>query len=361
MASVNDWLLAESIRHSLGLERYSNGVVYRVIAKLNAADKRLYAELIQALDNRGAGSFKAERLESLLGSVRAANAASFEQVGRELTDSLKSFTEYEISYQKQMLSTAIPVSFATVNPEQVFAAAYVQPFRISKDKAVPMAQYLLGLTELRARAVRDAVSLGFLESETTDSIVRRIRGTKARNYADGLMNRPRRDIEGMVRTALNHTANVAQQNTYAANADVLKGWMFHATMDGRTSITCASLNGTVHPLGKGPIPPRHINCRSAAAPVVKSFKDLGIDLPEFVTIGETRATLDGQIAAETTFTDFLKSKPAAFQDEILGRTRGKLFRANEIAVDKFTNNKGIVYSLDDLRKRDAGLFKKAGI
>jgi hypothetical protein len=30
-------------------------------------------------------------------------------------------------------------------------------------------------------------------------------------------------------------------------------------------------------------------------------------------------------------------------------------------VDKFTNNKGIVYSLDELRRRDAELFKKAGI
>lgn len=361
MKSVNDWLFDESIRHSLALERYSNGVVYRIIATLNKSDPRLYAQLIEALESNGSGSFKAQRLESLLGSVRATNAAAYELIGRVLTEELMSFTAYELSYQTQMLTTAVPVSFAAVSPAQVFAAAYAQPFRVSKDGAVPMAQYLAGLTEARAKSIRDAISLGFVEGETTDSIVRRIKGTAAKKYQDGLMNKSRADIEGMVRTALNHIANVAQQKTYEANSDVLKGWMFHATMDGRTSITCASLNGSIHPIGKGPIPPRHINCRSAAAPVTKSFKDMGIDLPEIVVIGKTRATVDGQVAATTTFGEFLKNKPASFQDEILGATRGKLFRANEMEVDKFTNNKGIVYSLEELRKRDAELFKKAGL
>jgi SPP1 gp7 family putative phage head morphogenesis protein len=286
------------------LERYSNGVVYRIIAKLNQSDTRLYAQLVEALESNGSGSFKAERLASLLGSVRATNAAAYELIGKELTEELKAFTIYELSYQAQMLATAVPVSFAAVSPAQVFAAAYAQPFRVSKDGAVPMAQYLANLTDARAKSIRDAVSLGFLEGETTDSIVRRIKGTKAKQYEDGLMNRSRSDIEGMVRTALNHTANVAQQQTYKANQDVLKGWMFHATMDGRTSLTCAALNGSVHPIGKGPIPPRHIRCRSAAAPVVKSFRDMGIDLPEIVVIGKTRASMDGQIAATTTFSEF---------------------------------------------------------
>lgn len=363
MDSVNGWLLSESVRHAVDLQRFSNGVVTRIIAKLNASDRRLYAELVMALENMQATAYSIERLESLLGSVRATNAAAYEAVGRELTEELKRFVQYEASYQAQMLQAALPVqvSVAGVNPAQAFTAAYAQPFRVSKDGAVPMAQYLAGLTDARARLVRDAVSLGWLEGETSDSIVRRIRGTKARNFDDGLMNQPRRHIEGMVRTATSHMANVTQQKTFEANSDVLKGWLFHATMDGRTSLTCASLNGKVFPIGKGPIPPRHINCRSAASPVTKSFREMGIDIPEVVVEGKTRASLDGQIPAGTTFTAWLRSKPASFQDEILGATRGKLFRANAIDVDKFTNNKGKVYTLDQLRARDSALFKKAGV
>ena len=96
-------------------------------------------------------------------------------------------------------------------------------------------------------------------------------------------------------------------------------------------------------------------------PVLKSFREMGLDIPEIVVEGRTRASIDGQIPADTSFTAWLRSKPAGFQDEVLGSTRGKLFRANEIEVDKFTNNKGVVYTLDQLRERDAALFKKAGL
>lgn len=363
MESVNDWLLSENIRHAVALQRFTNGVVQRIIGKLNASDQRLYAELVLTLEGVQGTPFSAERLESMLGSVRALNAAAYEAIGRELTDELRKFVEYETSYQAQVLQAALPVqvSVASVSPMQAFTAAYAQPFRVSKDGAVPMAQYLQGLTADRARQVRDAVSLGWLEGETTDAIVRRIRGTKARNFEDGLMEGSRRHLEGMVRTATNHMANVAQQKTLEANEDVVKGWLFHATLDGRTSITCASLSGKVFPVGKGPVPPRHINCRSAAVPVLKSFREMGLDIPEIVVEGRTRASIDGQIPADTSFTAWLKAKPASFQDEILGSTRGKLFRANAIEIDRFTNNKGKVYTLDQLRERDAALFKKAGL
>lgn len=363
MDSVNDWLLAENIRHAVDVTRFSNGVVQRIIGRLNVLDRRLYADLVEALERLNPGSFSVERMESLLGSIRALNAAAYTEIGRELTAELRSFVQYEASYQAQVLQQAVPatVHVASISAEQAFTAAYAQPFRVSKDGAVPMAQYLSGLSDAGAKMVRDAVSLGFLESETTDQIVRRIRGTKTAKYADGLMEGQRRHIEGMVRTATNHMANVTQQRVYAANADIVKGWLFHAHMDGRTSLTCASLNGKVFKIGEGPVPPRHINCRSAATPLVKSFREMGIDIPEVVVEGRTRATLDGQIPADTSFSAWLRAKPAGFQDQILGATRGRMFRSNNVDVDRFTNNKGVVYTLDQLRARDEELFKKAGL
>lgn len=363
MESVNDWLLSENIRHAVDVTRFSNGVVQRIIGRLNALDRRLYAELVEALERLSASSFTVERMESFLGSIRALNAAAYQEIGRELTEELKSFTQYEASYQAQALQQVLPatVHVASISAEQAFTAAYAQPFRVSKDGAVPMAQYLSGLSDARAKMIRDAVSLGYLESETTDQIVRRIRGTRSAKYADGLMEGSRRHIEGMVRTATNHMANVTQQRFLAANEAVVKGWLFHATMDGRTSITCASLNGKVFKVGEGPVPPRHINCRSAATPVLRSFKEMGLDVPEIVVEGRTRATIDGQIPADTSFSQWLRGKPAKFQDQMLGATRGRLFRENKMDVDRFTNNKGVVYTLDQLRERDAQLFKNAGL
>ena len=58
--------------------------------------------------------------------------------------------------------------------------------------------------------------------------------------------------------------------------------------------------------------------------------------------------------------DWLKTKPAEFQNEVLGPSRAKLFRAG-MPVDRFVNRAGDKLTLDDLRKRDAEYFRKAGI
>jgi hypothetical protein len=57
----------------------------------------------------------------------------------------------------------------------------------------------------------------------------------------------------------------------------------------------------------------------------------------------------------------LRGKPAEFQDEILGVTKGRLFREGGLTLDRFVDSKGREYSLDELRKRDADAFEKAGL
>jgi hypothetical protein len=70
--------------------------------------------------------------------------------------------------------------------------------------------------------------------------------------------------------------------------------------------------------------------------------------------------MDGQVPADTTYNQWLKGKSSAMQDDILGPTNGKLFRAG-MPVDRFVNKAGDVLTLDELRKRDAEYFRKAGL
>lgn len=354
MATVNEQILDDAIRRQLDLQGYSNAVVAKVIALLNRVDADLLAQLANL--DVDAADWSIRRLESALAAVRQINADAYRQAGDELHGQLSELTGYEIGYQQQLFAHHLPVgvSFTGVTPAQVYAAAMARPFQ-----GVLLREALAGLESDRAARVRDAIRMGFVEGQTNGEIIRRIVGTKANGYADGLMEIDRRNCEAIVRTAVNHTANYSRQAFYEANTDVVKAWQFHATLDGRTTLQCAALDGKVFDLGKGPMPPRHYRCRSTSIPVLKSWQELGIDLPDAPP--STRASMDGQVAGDMTFGQWIKGKPASFQDDVLGPTRGRLFREGKMSVDSFVDNKGRVLTLDDLRRRDKAAFVRANL
>ncbi|MDG9855581.1 phage head morphogenesis protein [Pseudomonas nitroreducens] len=360
MATVNEKLADAEVAHAISLQRFSNGVVRRMIALLNRADSDLYAKLMEAIEQMPPGSFTVQRLDQLLQSVKSLNAKAYEALGNELDEELQAYVAYEADYQHKLFVNTIPepvqvvVPVNTVNPQQVYAAAMARPFQ-----GKLLSEFTKDLEADRMTRVRDAVRIGFVEGETVDQMVRRIRGTRTGGYADGLLEIDRRNAEAIVRTSVNHLSNFTRQAFYAENGDLVDEWQFLATLDGRTTITCASLSGKTFPIGKGPMPPRHINCRSTSTPVIKSWEELGLTKEQ---IGKgTQASMDGYVADDVSYSDWLRDKPAAFQDEVLGPTRGKLFRDGKVDVDKFTNDKGRVYTLDELKQRDEDLFERAGV
>ena len=82
----------------------------------------------------------------------------YDKIGKELVAELSAFVAWRRGeFQSQLPIRAAPVGceFASVSVDAHFSAAYAQPFRISKGGAVPMAQYLAGLSDARAKVVRD--------------------------------------------------------------------------------------------------------------------------------------------------------------------------------------------------------------
>lgn len=67
-------------------------------------------------------------------------------------------------------------------------------------------------------------------------------------------------------------------DTYRANRNVVAGWTWMATLDRRTCAVCWAMHGTDHTLDENLS--SHPACRCAAVPRTRSWRDLGIDLPD---------------------------------------------------------------------------------
>jgi hypothetical protein len=367
--TVNEQLLDADIGHQVNLHQYANGVVQRISALLNRVDADLFAQLSQALENLSV--FNVERLDMLLSSVRVLNAAAYLQLERELGTEIRALAEYESGYQFKLFDTVIPaqiqvhVSIVPVNLSEVYAAAYAQPFR-----GRLLREWAASLAEDRAARIRDTIRLGYVEQQTVQQIVQRIRGTRAKGYSDGVIEIDRRNAESVVRTAVSHTAELARDKFYQGNDKMVKAVQWVSTLDTRTSEICRLRDGlqyttdTHKPIGHkvpwlGGPGRAHWQCRSSSVPVLKSWRELGIDMDELTP--STRASMDGQVPAEQTYTEWLRKQSAARQDEVLGPSRGKWFRAGGLPMDRFYNDKGQFLTLAELADRESAAFVRAGV
>jgi SPP1 gp7 family putative phage head morphogenesis protein len=356
MISANEALRDRAIRHAIELGRYGKGLSDRIVSLLNSADADILEKIagrLASIEERGfdIGPKTTKRLEKLLEEVRALNGAIYDQVHDQLTDELTDFAQAEAAFQKGALDASIIASVETTLPAPAMLRAIVET---APMEGRLLASWTKGMEQGRIDRISQAIRLGLVQGENTDKIVARIRGTKAARYTDGVLDISRRSADAIVRTATTHVSNQAAQHTWKANAHVVKGWQFVSTLDSRTTITCASLSGQVFPIGEGPIPPRHVRCRSISVAVTKSFRELGVDADE-ATPSE-RASMDGQVAGDTKFADWLTAKGEATQNDILGKTRADLFRSGKLDLQQFIRNDGTVLTLEQLRKRYPNLL-----
>ena len=366
--AANDDLMDAAIQHQIDLGRYSRGVVQRMVAILNRVDRSIFADLAAKLATMEPEQFTVTRLEAMLGSVRALNAQAYAQIDKELRAELKDFTEYEVSYQKMALESVLPAQIvvAGVSAEQVYAGAMARPFQGTLLKGA-----LDELEAGRARRIRQSIAQGYVEGKTSVEIVRELRGTRARQHADGFLEVDRRHLQTIVNTAIAHTAHFAQERFYDANTDLLKGVQWSAKLDLRTSSTCRLRDGLMWTPDRKPIghaipwrggPPAHFNCRSTAVPVLKGLGDLlDADLSESDFPAATRASLDGQVAANETYAEWIKRQSARRQDDVLGPTRGKLLRDGKLPLSDMYSPRGELLTLDELRAKSSAAFGRVGL
>lgn len=234
------------IRHQIDLVQYSNGVVRRIIALLNRVDPDMAARLAAALETLPPESFTVERLEAVLESVRALNRQAYAQAAGALEQELRDFAAVEVEWQQAFFRRQIASTFYSVTAEQVYSAAMSRPFagRLLRE-------WSQGIEANRMTRIRDAVRIGYVSNETIPQIVRRIRGTRARQYKDGLLEIDRRHAESVVRTAISHTAGVTRDRFVEANLDIVEAVVWTSTLDSRTCFVAGTK--VLTPAGEAPI------------------------------------------------------------------------------------------------------------
>jgi SPP1 gp7 family putative phage head morphogenesis protein len=115
------------------------------------------------------------------------------------------------------------------------------------------------------RNARRIVERGLVEGVILGHNPRQI----AREIRNGLGGNLSRALT-IARTEVLRAYREASHETYEANADIVEGWYWVASLSERTCVACIALHGTFHPLTE--VMESHPNCRCVAVP---GFEDQG--------------------------------------------------------------------------------------
>ena len=413
MANVNSQILDSTIRHQLYLERFSSSVAREMIRILIASEssaKEIFDQRLSRIIELGfdKGPKTSERTAKLISELGAAIESlrvkeSFGLFDERLTDQLEEFAGYESGFvvkshndilSDSLSGTPFSITMEGVAASQVWAAATAKPFTISPGSmAKTLGDYIAGMSASERRRIEDAVTTGIVNGTTTQDIVRSVWGAvKDRDTSMGSAGviKTRRGAEMLVRTAIKHVSAVAHDQTYRANSDLIKSLQWQATLDSRTTPICQGRDNKIYPVDSGPRPPAHANCRSAMVPVLKTYRELGINvdepaqstraylaIPEKMNVTQYRAklrkegltktqqdkiisSLSGQ-TSDPDFGSFLSRQTKEFQETVLGKQRTELYRKGELSLKDLISPKGKYYTIDELRRLQPDAFDRAGI
>lgn len=395
MPTANEALLDALVRHQIGLMRLSGSVRNKIVDLLNETEKDLELEIRKRLANIQAGAslspYTLRRLDLLEAAVKELREAAITKAFGVLTEEMRDLMKHETEFLAMSFQTVAPVVLDLAIPSTLELLTLVTQQPVEGKTLKKWAQ---DLKQRDVRRIMDQVRIGMVRGETAQQIAKRVVGTAALKGTDAVTEITRQHAAAITRTAVNFFSNRAKQAFYEANSDIVDEELYVATLDARTTPVCRSNDGKRFPLGKGPIPPLHFGCRSLRVAIlsdkaigerpIRKFteqqlvreyaKANGLDsvrsrdgLPRghknsFDEFARRRAReLTGRVPASTTYQQFLTRQSKQFQEDVLGKTKAKLFRDGKLPLDRFVNRNGDELTLSELAKRDKAAFRRAGL
>jgi hypothetical protein len=313
------------IRRKVFLLRYSATKSREVEKVLTALYERLQARII-----REPSEFRVNRLTILRNDISILLQQGFDDVTREMYAIADEIGLDEGAFLTKTMNLETNVILTAPDASIIERALRIDSMDVLIGSGeLTMGEALAQFTANKTREIQTIIADGILLGEATESVAQRI--------ALEAKLRPINQVRSLTRTLVSHATSSAQKTFAKQNASILEGEEWSATLDGRTTRLCAGRDGNVYPVGKGPYPPAHWNCRSLRIMIVKN---------EYATQDQTLQRDD--------FDSWLRKQSPAFQDEYFssspnGPVMAKLFRENGLEIQEFRDETGKDLSLQMLQ------------
>lgn len=354
MTITNTFYTDATVRRAVYIERLKTGqriqydaVLKKLVERLTRIMTIYNVDKISDLSNR--------QLSRLLNEMNVALDYESYQFVKKLMLWLKVLNKDENDWNTQLMVKTIDEKKHPAVP-YAFTAALMLNNPLNST-GLTIADSWKAVIKTQQDVLTRKVKIAAAQNRPMREVIKEVIGTAGAKFKDGLVNQLRNIGHEMIGSVIQHAVTSSRYGFLDKYQDWVSGYMWVSVLDSRTSAICRSLDGQVFETGNGPMPPMHPNCRSHVTAVFKEGT-------KFLK-GLTRKATDGVIDAGVTYYEWLKKQTAAFQDSVLGKTRGALFRRGGLSATEFARlNVGRDFeqlTLDELRDLYPEMFKEAGL
>ena len=329
MTNANTKILDAVTSRALDLQRLTAGQRRDARRFLSTLEAELAAQVAR-FDPTGPvrTATQQARLDKLITQVRATIKTAYRDESKRLVGELRELADIEAKFAATSVNKIVGVELITSEMTRAQLSAIVADVLI---EGAPVSEWLS-----------------------------RQAGEQNGEVVKGFMEISKRNADTLVRSATQAVSQKSRQATYEENDSLIKSVQWVSTIDLRTTPECSTRDGLTYtveghepighslPWGGGP-GNFHWGCRSSSAPVLKTFRELGINVDDVPP--STRASLDGQIAQDTTFEGWLSRQSVAHQNDNLGVGRAALWRDGKIGFRDLVDGNGRELTLKELRAR----------
>jgi len=327
---------------------------------------------------------------SKLGLVNRAIAKAIQDSTNEAwqasTKELTNLAVYESNYYASLIGGYADARLRTPPQQQVrdwMQKALMALESGQRSQVGTWAEYVAKNKGSFIDTVQNTVKKGYINGSTVNEMVNDLRP-----MVDGIL---KRDAEFLIRTGTAFYSNQGRQQMAEHNKHLIAREVPFVTFDNRTSFTCRSIDTLYKegwPVGESPIgyAPYHFGCRTVILHLVEGQEMPdglrpavgGKDTKEAREKFEKRENRTGKkpkyrgrkdldtfdidrLKTSTKYDTWLREQPRWFVDDVLGATRTKLFLDGKLSLSSFSDMTLRQLTIEELRVRDAEVFRRLGL
>ena len=301
------------MKHLINLERLKVHLSNKFKTTLNEIDEFLQLVVFR----HEISELKYKEFELLIGESKQELMGFLVGYALDLSNDWQELYNYSYTLETKMVDDD-KLDTLNINEPQFDADS---PIKLSAQVGVTLNQILAKFGDEQSTQISNAISYAYSNGLTNQELIHIIRGTRKNRYQDGILQTTTRHAKTIAHTGTAIVASQAKQQFIHDNKDIIKGIKVIATLDLRTSGICRHLDGEIMPIDKAVYPPYHYNCRSSFEIVYDVYQS-----------PKQRTSMDGVVKNQTYY-EWLKNQSKAYQVEVLGKKKAKLFQ--ESSVDEF--------------------------